>query len=93
MVGRRGSVGTATRYWLGVSGFETRWRRDFLQTSRPALEPTQPPVQWVKGLFSGVKAAGAWRSPSTPHLAPRLKKELSYTSTYFPSVLSWQIRR
>jgi len=30
------------------------------------LEPTQPPVQWVTGLFSGGKAAGGWRWPPTP---------------------------
>jgi len=33
--------------------------------SRPALRPTQPPIQWVPGL-SWVNEAGAWRWPPTP---------------------------
>ena len=32
-----------------------------------------PPVPWISGLFSGGRAAGAWRWPPTPYLAPWLK--------------------
>ena len=59
------SVGIATRYRLDGPGIESRWRRDFSHTPRPALGPTQPPIQWVPGLFPVDKAAGAWRWPPT----------------------------
>jgi hypothetical protein len=41
------SVGRATNYGLedGATGIESPWGRDFSHTSRPALGPTQPPVQ------------------------------------------------
>jgi len=60
-VGQDSSVGIATRYGLDGPGIESRWGRDFPRPSRPALGPTQPPIQWVPGLFPEGKAAGAWR--------------------------------
>jgi hypothetical protein len=59
-------VGTATGYWLDGPGIESRWRRDFPHLSRPALGPTQPPVQWAQGLSPGVKSGRG--VTLTPHL-------------------------
>jgi hypothetical protein len=46
-------------YGLAGLGIKSRWERDFPQLSRLALAPTQPPVQWILGLYPRGKAAGA----------------------------------
>ena len=53
-------AGIATRYGLDGPEIESKWRQDFPHSSRPALGLTQPPTQWVPGLFPGGKAAWAW---------------------------------
>jgi len=49
-----------TAYRLNGPGIKSRWRQDFPHLSRPALRPTQSPVQWVPGLSQGWGVAGAW---------------------------------
>ena len=59
VIGNRvNAVGIATRYGLDGPGIESRWGRDFPHPSRPALGPTQSPVEWVPGLSLGVKRPG-----------------------------------
>jgi len=59
--GLNSSVSIATRYGLDGPGFETRCVPVLVNRFRPALGPTQPPIQRVPGLFTGGKAAGVWR--------------------------------
>ena len=90
-MGRDSSVGIATRYGLDGPGIESRWGQDYPHPSRPALGPTQLPIQWVPGLFSGGKAAGAWRWPPTPSSAE--VKESVELYIYSPSVPLWSVLR
>jgi hypothetical protein len=72
---REGSVGIATRYGLDGLGIESQWERSFPHKSKTGLGPT---CTLGTGSFPGVKRP--WRDVDhPPHIAPRLKKELSYT--------------
>jgi len=63
-------VSIATGYGLDGLGIESQWGRDFPHLSRPALRPTQPPVQWVPGSFPGGKEQpGHDTNPSSPSSA------------------------
>jgi len=79
--GRDSSVGIATGYGLDGPEIESRCGRNFLHPPRPALRPTQPTVQWVPGLSQGSSGRGVALT-THPHLALRLRKEYSYTSTH-----------
>jgi hypothetical protein len=62
-VGQDIAVGIATRY--GLDGPGIVGGRGFPRPSRPALEPTQPPIWWVLYIPPESKAAGAWLWPIT----------------------------
>ena len=73
------AVGIATRYGLDSPGIESRWGRDFPYPSRPVLGPTQLLHNGYR-VFPRVKRPGL-SVEHPPHLAPRLKKKYSYTSS------------
>jgi hypothetical protein len=70
-------------YGLDGRGFESRqWMGIFLFTtvSRPALGPTQPPIQWVSGDLSlGIKRPGREADYSLPSRA-EVKNSWRYIS-------------
>jgi hypothetical protein len=70
---------------IGRSGFDPRQgQRSFplASMSRPALGPTQPPVQWVLEVLSpGVKGGRGVMLTTHPHLVPRSRMSRSYTSS------------
>jgi hypothetical protein len=64
------AVGIATGYELDDRGVGVRvpvGSRIFSTSSRPALGPTQPPIQWILwALFPGVKRPGREAHYSSP---------------------------
>jgi len=57
------SVSVVTRIQVSKYGFRfSEGKKDFpLETSRPPLEPTQPPTEWVTRTFLRGKSSKAWR--------------------------------
>jgi hypothetical protein len=63
----------------------------FDTVSRPALGPTQPPIQWVPGVLSlGVKRP-AVKLTTHLHIVSRSKNEWSYTSTPQYVFMAWYL--
>jgi len=88
-VGLDSLVGTATRYWLDGPGIKSRWGRYFPHLSRPALEPTQPPIQWVPGSFLEVKRVE--RGDDHPPPSSAEVKERVQLYLYSPFGPSWPV--
>ena len=83
LYGQDSSVGIATHHGLDGPGIESQW--DFLHPSRPALGPTQPPIQWVPGLSQGVKRP----SPSSAEVKERVQLYLYSSSGLSGPVVGW----
>jgi hypothetical protein len=88
------SVSIALDYGLDnwILGFDSQWGLGiflFTTTSRTALGPTQPPIQWVPGALSlGVKRLGHEADHSPPSSA-KVKNVWSYTSTPQYFFMAW----
>jgi hypothetical protein len=89
---RDSSVGIATGYGLDDRGVGVRvpvGSGIFSTSSRPALGPTQPPIQWVAGALSpGVKRPRCEADHSPPTSA-EVKKMWLYTSTPPYAFMAW----
>jgi len=71
---RYSSAGIATGYGLDGPEIESQCGQDFPHLSRPALEPTQPPVQWVPVFPGGNKRPGRDAGSSPPSSAVVIKE-------------------
>jgi hypothetical protein len=88
-MGRDSVVGIATRYELDGPGIESPWGADFPHTFTPAMGSTQPRIQWVPGLFPGVKRPG--RGVNHPPPSSAEVKERVELYLYFSSGRSWPV--
>jgi hypothetical protein len=79
---------------LHRSGFDPRQEQRIFpiaSVSRPALGPTQPPVQWVPGVLSaGVKRGRGVTLTTHPHLVPRSWMSRRYASSP-PQAPPWRV--
>ena len=88
-MGRDSSVGIATRYGREGPGIESRCGRDFPHLSRPALGPTQPPVNGYRVCLPGVKRPG--RGVDRPPVSSAEVEEGVKLYRYTASGHSWPL--
>jgi len=74
------SVSTASAYGLDGPGIESRWWARFSAPVQTGPGDHTASYTMSTGSFLGVKRPGRG-ADHPPHIAPRLKKEYSYTST------------
>jgi hypothetical protein len=73
---RDSSVSIVTKLRIGRPRFDSRKGQKyflFATASRPALEPTQPPIQWVSGALSPGKIVQGVKMIIHLHLVPMLR--------------------
>ena len=69
----------------GRAGIEPWWEETFSVLVRPAVDPNQPPTQWVPNLFPGGKAAEALTTH--PPFSAEVKEKIElYLSTPPPGL-------
>ena len=86
------SVGIASGYGWTVRGSNPGGQRDFLHPLRPAVGPTQPPIQWVQGLSPGWKSDRGRGIDHPPPSSAEVKKRVE-VYLYSPSGPSWPVVR
>jgi len=65
-MGQDGTVGTATHHRLDGPGIEFLWMQDFMHPSGLPLGSTRPPIEWLLGLFLGIKQHGCGSNHPLP---------------------------
>jgi hypothetical protein len=63
----------------------------FTTTSKAALEPTQPPIQWVLGVLSPRIKRPRCRADHSPPSSAKVKNGGSYTSTPQYTFIAWYL--
>jgi hypothetical protein len=89
-VGQDSVVGIATCCGLDNQRIKSRHGRDFPHLFRPALRPTQPPVQWVPGLSRGSSDQPAHGVDHPPPSSAEVK-EREELYVYFSSGPLWPV--